>query len=335
MRTFSPMESSPSASDDPEDNNRASRLDFLERTSIPYLCQAQNKDGGWGFQAGRDSRTEPTAWALLALHESSSIVAHDDAEALGVQFLERSQLSDGSWPSSPESTEGCWVTSLACWSLLRNGRAPHIVSRGTNWLCNDRPGDARLWWRLLRRLRSSGQVVSQNNAYYGWSWTPRTASWVEPTSLALIVLRENQLTSSNARLLQRRQLAEAMLYDRMCPGGGWNCGNPIVYGAPGEPQISSTVWALLALREHAARTENQQSLAWLTANWARSQTPASLALAYIALDAYGRLEPAIGASLRAAYGADAMWGVPEVAWSVLALNGSQSWLAAMPNGKSS
>ena len=30
-----------------------------------------------------------------------------------------------------------------------------------------------------------------------------------------------------------------MLYDRMCPGGGWNCGNPKVYGVAGEPLVGS------------------------------------------------------------------------------------------------
>src|ERR1700691_3520044 len=110
----------------------------------------------------------------------------------------------------------------------------------------------------------------------------------------------------------RMQVAEAMLYNRMCPGGGWNCGNPMVYGVPGVPQISSTVWALLALRKHAERSENQQSVDWLEANWGRSQTPASLALAHIALGLYGRLDPSLGDSLRAAYSREGvLWRVPE------------------------
>ena len=54
-----------------------------------------------------------------------------------------------------------------------------------------------------------------------------------------------------------------MLYDRMCPGGGWNCGNPMVYGVPGEALIVPTVWALLALRDEPKKTEflNESRLA--------------------------------------------------------------------------
>jgi Prenyltransferase and squalene oxidase repeat len=335
-RAFMPMESLPPAPGNPKDVESSPGIDFLERTCIPYLCHAQNEDGGWGFQLGSRSRVESTAWTLLALRECASILAKDNGEARGVHFLELSQLPDGSWPSSPESNEGCWVTSLACWALLGREHMAGIVARGMNWLCNDRPGDDSLWWRLLRRLYSNRQVSSQNNRYYGWSWTPKTASWVEPTSFALLVLRSSPASLLPAGVLRRQQVAEAMLYDRMCPGGGWNCGNPVIYGVPGEPQISSTVWALLALRKHAERRENQKSLDWLEANWGRSQTPASLALAHIALGAYGRLDASVGESLRAAYSRDGvLWRVPEVAWTALALSGNQSWLAPVPSGKSS
>jgi len=337
MRAFVPMDSLPPAPGNLGDVESRRGIDFLERTCIPYLCHAQNEDGGWGFQRGSLSRVESTAWALLALRECVSILPQDNIEERGVHFLERSQLQDGSWPSSPESHEGCWVTSLACWALLRQERVADSVVRGIDWLCNDRPGDAGLRWRLLQRLHSNRQVSSQSSSYYGWSWTPKTASWVEPTSFGLLVLRASSPAGTLPAGVQRRQqVAEAMLYNRMCPGGGWNCGNPMVYGVPGVPQISSTVWALLALRKHAERSENQQSVDWLEANWGRSQTPASLALAHIALGLYGRLDPSLGDSLRAAYSREGvLWRVPEVAWAALAFSGHQSWLAPVPGGKPS
>jgi hypothetical protein len=329
------MESLPREDGESRVSEDSADSNFLKHVCIPRLRHAQNEDGGWGFKAGSRSRVEPTAWALLALGESASIAGEDQGQARGVHFLESSQLADGSWPSSPESTEGCWVTALACWALPRAAHTADAVARGMAWLCSDRPGESRLWWRLLRRMSSNRKVASQDSSLYGWSWTPQTSSWVEPTSLALLSMHHAPSSVLPGEAQRRRKIAGAMIFDRMCPGGGWNCGNPMVYGVAGEPQISSTVWALLAMREHAGRIENQQSLGWLQANWSRSQTPVSLALAHIALRAYGRPDTSNAKSLRAAYGKDgASWGVPELAWTVLALSGSQTWLTPAANRKS-
>ena len=121
----------------------------------------------------------------------------------------------------------------------------------------ERPADSRAWRRFLRRfwVACVEHAVAQNDAYYGWSWTPDTASWVEPTSYAFLVLRRFAPRDASAAFRDRLRVAESMLLDRMCPGGGWNCGNPMVYGAPGEAQIGPTVWALLALRRMPDRDE--------------------------------------------------------------------------------
>jgi len=90
-----------------------------------------------------------------------------------------------------------------------------------------------------------------------------TASWVEPTAHALLFLRSLPAKMYSSQGAKRRQLAERMLYDRICPGGGWNSGNPLVYGVAGVPRVGPTVWALLALRDDAERAEIQMSLDWL------------------------------------------------------------------------
>jgi hypothetical protein len=197
-----------------------------------------------------------------------------------------------------------------------------------SWLCADQPGEAQLWWRVIRTLRGVRGVSAQKDSYYGWSWTHGTASWVEPTSLALIVLG-----SAPGSLLpaatRRTKLAEAMLYDRMCPGGGWNCGNPMVYGVAGEPQIGTTAWALLALRHHADRSENQLSLQWLEQAWPRIKSPASLAMACVALEAYRRDATRLVIRLREELeSGETPLNVPTAAWSALALYGNQGWLPA-------
>jgi hypothetical protein len=181
-------------------------------------------------------------------------------------------------------------------------------------------------------LTSKKQVNAQNQAYWGWSWTAGTASWVEPTAQALIVLRMAPAESSSRDVRQRRELAEKMLYDRMCPGGGWNCGNPRVYGVPGEPLVGPTVWALLALRAHPERQENQISLDWLAQNWMKIESPGSLALAQIGLEAYGKPIREIRVALAELYArGEFAWTVPVAAWTALAMNEKLSWLnPAMP-----
>jgi hypothetical protein len=314
---------------------------FIEQTCIPFLLKTQNKDGGWGFFADSDSRVEATSWALLALRESPS----EDREEIrrGLDFLRSTQLADGSWPSAQGQQEGSWVTALACWALgsatasatistpisapISATESQRSLSQGLAWLGNERPADSRAWRRFLRRLVADKDIVAQDDAYYGWSWTPDTASWVEPTSYALLVLRRFAARVASNVFRDRLRVAESMLLDRMCPGGGWNCGNPMVYGAPGEAQIGPTVWALLALRQMPEREEIRRSLEWLENGWQSVSSPVSLALAQICLRSYGRPTSAVRDALCNAYSSeDAIRSVPGVAWSVLAMSSTQNWL---------
>ena len=313
------------------DENKA----FVERVCLPFLLSSQNTDGGWGFHSGSRSRVEASAWALLALRECAIPRTLAEPTARGFRFLEATQLPDGAWPASPESREGCWVTALACWALLGLEEFSGSVRRGMSWLCADQPGEARLLWRLLRRLHGIRRVSSQKDSYYGWSWTLGTASWVEPTSSAMIVLG-----SAPAGLLpaasRRMRLAEAMLYDRMCPGGGWNCGNPMVYGVAGEPQVVPTVWALLALRD-SGTPEFKESLDWLEGNRGKVQSLASLALTKIGLDALGRSDPNLEKSLAQSFrDKDTLVvNLPAIAWTALAMSGKQKWLKLTMPGETS
>lgn len=304
---------------------------FLERVCLPFLLNSQNSDGGWGFRTDTHSRVEPSAWAVIALSEPGSSEKVSEPAARGLNFLKSCQLPDGSWAASPEGQEGAWVTALACWALLWRQEFAENVGRGLAWLCAERPGEAQTWWRVIRTLRGAQRLSSQKDSYYGWSWTHGTASWVEPTSFALMVLdaAPKELSQAAAR---RSKLARAMLYDRMCPGGGWNCGNPMVYGVAGVPQIGTTAWALLALRRSPDRMENRVSLEWLEQAWPKVQSPASLALSRLALEVYGRDTSKLAADLREQIDkAEVPLNIPTVSWSTLALAGNQSWLPSGVN----
>ena len=304
----------------------APETSFAESFCLPILREAQNADGGWGFHVGSQSRVEPTCWALQALMDSSWPEVPRGADR-GFQFLRAAQLADGSWPFSSEEKVGCWVTSLACWVLLREKDSSKAVAAGLNWLCKDWPRDSSLWVRVLKRFSTQQLVCPINNSYRGWGWTARTSSWVEPTSLALLILAQcpKELLPSSAS--RRQQLAESMLYDRMCPGGGWNCGNPMVYGVAGEPLVGPTSWALLALHKHSNRSENVASLDWLAKSIQSVHSGASLALAKICLETYGREFPVSGPELHEIHSRNEFLGnVLTAAWTCLAFSKREHWL---------
>jgi hypothetical protein len=267
-------------------------LEFRGRICLPMLLAAQNADGGWGYQQGKESATETTAWALFALAgpEKSSDTPQNISSATfrGRVWLRAAQLPNHSWPAFVDFPEGRWLTSLACIALLQSGESEDGVAAGARWLCGEWPGDTKPWRVMIQKIFAKKNVLRQNFALRGWSWTPGTSSWVEPTACALILLHELSKAKVNvAEAEKRRELAEAMLYDRMCPGGGWNAGNSEVYGVAGEPLIGPTVWALLALQGYRERSENQLGLNWLLSRRETIQGPASLALAHICFHVYG------------------------------------------------
>jgi hypothetical protein len=304
---------------------------FVDQAYLSPLRRFQNTDGGWGFRTGCESRAEPTAWALIALQEFEVEAVAEEAIRRGLGFLETTQLEDGSWAASAGQKEGCWVTSLACWALgLHDQDAPR-VQKGLHWLNEDKPRDAGFWWKFIRKLLDRKRVNAQSPALSGWSWTPHTASWVEPTCYALIAQRA-VASALHPDSVKRCELAKAMLYDRMCSGGGWNCGNPRVYGVAGQPQVGPTVWALIALREHPQRAENCESLDWLELNREKIQSPESRALTNIALKIYGRN---VGASADHASPSETSTALSESiqaqSWAALALSENSRWLNGQPD----
>jgi hypothetical protein len=308
----------------------------IENSDAAQLCliflrETQNPDGGWGFRPGTVSRVEPTCWALLALWEPSRESTEDSVRVHRARdFLQTAQLADGSWPAVSGEQNGCWVTSLCCMTLNAIGDRTQssTIESGLRWICDDWPSDSTLWRRILARFSSQREVAPMNQSYRGWGWTPKTSSWVEPTSFALLALEGVAASSELAGKAKRRQaLATSLLFDRMCPGGGWNAGNPMVYGAAGEPGVVATVSALLALRAAPSRQEITLSLSWLEKTAATViQSPGSLALAEICFKVYGRAwssaAPDLSGVLRNSGFLD---DTVVAAWAVLA-SGSGFWL---------
>lgn len=298
---------------------------FREKLCIPFLLDCQNSDGGWGFQPGASSRVESTCWALHALNgQGREFGAHVNR---GREFLRAVQRTDGSWPAMADGSEGSWVTSLACWVLLADQQSWPMVKAGLHWTCSDWPRDSAPLLRFLRKLTTARNDAPMNDSLRGWGWTPRTSSWVEPTAYALLALQKAPLDLLPRNAHRRQALGEALLYDRMCPGGGWNCGNPMVYGVAGEPLVIPTAWALLALRRLTNTEKKALSLSLLQKISSGVESSASLALIRIVYAAYSLAWPGDDRRLEDfCTKSDFMKNTQVAAWACLASTADRHWL---------
>jgi len=309
------------------------------------LRSAQNSDGGWAFHHGGESRVEPTCWAIRALAGAQTkeglreIPTENLARA--VEFLTSRQGADGSWPASDGMEAGGWITSLAC-SVLAAYASKQSVAEAQNarniqkaiqdalkWLCDDYPRDSSRWQKFLKGFRHNKNLVEHSDEFRGWGWTPRTASWVEPTAFALMAFSDagSAVPAALAKLIaERKTLATGLLCDRMCPRGGWNCGNPRVYGVDGDPLVLPTCWALLALRDEPEHAERTLSLAWLRDEFDKIESAGSLAMARITVECYGLVPPESSCSLLAWPASElAEMGIHVAAWVALALDAQRAW----------
>lgn len=246
------------------------------------LAARQVRQGGWPYtDAQTQSALEPTCLALLALCSDKG-----PPRERAVRFLLDKQNPNGSWPAfAGDNTEGCGLTGLTLYALQCCGITCSATERAMRWLLDLRGWESHWLWRW--KFRTTDRHVRFDPDKFGWPWTPKTVSWVVPTSYSLLGLKDLPGPSQTQFLRFRIQRGVEMLFDRACPNGGWNAGNGVVYGEPMTPHLDATALALLALRSEAANELVAVSLEWLQR---RSQTcfaPWSLSWAILALDAYG------------------------------------------------
>jgi hypothetical protein len=148
-----------------------------------------------------------------------------------LEWLERSQLADGSWSPGPvhtappdEEREG-WevgVTSLACLALLGAGKTPQgspALARGIAWL------------------------LEHQDSLDGRIWTARRHDWVYGHAMATIALSEACMLAPGKRLHERVQSAVDVLFAARNPYGAWRYALP----PAGDNDTSVTAWATVAL----------------------------------------------------------------------------------------
>lgn len=255
----------------------------LNDACIQELIDRQLPDGGWPFSADTaQTAVEPTALALLAL-PSNSVRERDAA----IRFLLRTQNANGSWPAfSGDDGEGSGLTGLALYALDRSCARGVVADRAVHWLVESRGRESHWLWKW--KFRTSDRHVRFDPDKFGWPWMPETVSWVVPTAYSLLALKHSRGISQKAVIHLRIRRGVEMLYDRICPEGGWNAGNGVVCGFPLAPHPDATGLALLSLLKEPPNHFITSSLNWLERRAETCFAPWSLAWAILALDAFGR-----------------------------------------------
>jgi hypothetical protein len=247
------------------------------------LIRSQLPGRGWpSTRSSAQAAVEPTALALLALPLNS--VRERDA---AIAFLLRIQNPNGSWPAFlADDDHGSGYTGLALYALRRCAVEGAATDRATRWLLRSQGRESDWLWKWKFRLFD--RHVRFDPGKFGWPWLPETISWVVPTSYSVLALKNGSGASRQGPRHFRIRRGVEMLYDRICPQGGWNAGNGVVYGSPMAPHPDATAVALLALRGEPGDDLVTPSLEWLERRAETCFAPWSLAWTILALDAFKR-----------------------------------------------
>ena len=255
----------------------------LNCACVQELIDRQLPEGGWPFTTVTTQwAVEPTALALLAL-PSNSVRERDAA----IRFLLRTQNPNGSWPAfSGDDAEGSGLTGLVLYALDRCCAQGMVTNRAVHWLLESRGWESHWLWKW--KFRTSDRHVRFDPDKFGWPWMPETVSWVVPTAYSLLTLKRARAISQQDLVQLRIRRGVEMLYDRICPEGGWNAGNGVVYGFPLAPHADATALALLSLASEPPNNFITASVDWLERRAETCFAPWSLAWTILALDAFGR-----------------------------------------------
>lgn len=102
---------------------RSAGIDGVGST-LDWLREAQNADGGWGDTGGSPSNADATGAVLQALSPDSQ------ASHRGIRYLERAQHKGGGYPLGGNGEINTQSTAWAIQGLLAAGRNPDSFKRG-------------------------------------------------------------------------------------------------------------------------------------------------------------------------------------------------------------
>jgi hypothetical protein len=205
------------------------------------LLQAQNADGGWGYQNG-SSRTEPTALGLLAL-EAQQIKGSVCERASA--WLRLKQRADGGWSPDDSVDMSTWVTSLVLLALPEMDLAAADYQRGVDWTVGQIRPELTGLERLISRMRGLPRVEETSG---GSPWFPGTAAWIGPTVISIVALSQAVRRKHDEKLTTHVNRGKQYILSRRCKDGGWNHGGTSFRSQSAESYSEMTGMALLALQ---------------------------------------------------------------------------------------
>lgn len=199
--------------------------------------------GGFPYRPGGGAFVEPTALALLALAPTLPPAPPTPLKGTGpaarsLRHLLACQLDGGSFGTSADDSEPSWATSLAILALAAHGHSGNVEVAAQTleaWTQNTSLDDATK--AEVKRLFGIDVNI------LAWPWYGSTSAWVDPTCYGMLALLAAGRPVSHPRIVSGVRFLE----DRVCGEGGWNYGNPHVFGATLEPVAMTTGLALVAL----------------------------------------------------------------------------------------
>jgi len=288
---------------------------------ITTLLENQNPDGGWGAVRGKRSNTESTSLAVTALKAIPVNTAAENRKR-GIDWLLRRQNKDHSWPLNETAQEGSWTTALAITALSDNAENSERVLAAARWLLEQEGSKPGILAEIILWATGNSGLNKLNKDLIGWSWVPNSFSWVEPTSYALIAVKKLRARLAGTNVDERIRQADAMIYDRVCNGGGWNYGNSRVLDYALWPYPDITAVALIAMQDHAREQANQESLQVLSKIARETDSGLALCWAAICLNVYAQDNSGFQGQIEKRFAATAFLGESKsLALAVIALNG--------------
>jgi len=263
----------------------------LQESIQRFLLETQNSDGSWGYTPGKAGALEPTAYACLSLIGIPSAQVNLQK---GIETIRKTQSSEGGWAASLSDNQPApWATALAGFALLNLEGLIAASGLAANFIVNAVEKTPRHWMLRIAEWMQSWDASYVDKNLRGWNWNSGTATWIEPTTYALIFLKrfyrmggwahESRVHSLN----EITREADELIYARTCKGGGWNYGNSRVLGEELRPYPLTTALALIALQDSSDRAENRSSLEYLKKSIDDEKSALALSFASISLQIYG------------------------------------------------
>lgn len=282
-----------------------------------FLAVKQLPSGGWpALVESSQTALEPTIYSMLVLEDRPEY-------EVARHCLRQGQNPNGSWPAFlGDDQQGAWVTALALIALGKKLDDIPCRRKGANWLLRSAGKESNWFWKW--KFRTTDRQVRFNPNKFGWPWLPDTNSWVVPTAFAIVALHQLSSFCSAEISRWRVQLGQEMLLDRLCPGGGWNAGNGVVYGVPLAAHADDTAVALLGLKDRADQPAVLQSLGWLERVAPTLPSAWSLAWSLLTLAAYSRNVESLAESLAKSITTTDIQDIATLAVSALALDHAHS-----------